>query len=153
MKKTLLTIIAVSLPALAMAQAAVDAARMSQLDLRGTARYVSMGGAFTALGGDISTLNQNPAGLGVYRSNEVNMTLNLDANSTNTSAHGFSGTVDKTRFNFQSFGFVGTVNLHSDATPTISFGASYNRVATFDRITSGNFNSLQNTSLSNYIAA
>ena len=31
---------------------------------------MSMGGAFTALGGDISTLSQNPAGIGVFRSSE-----------------------------------------------------------------------------------
>ena len=37
----------------------------------GTARFMSMGGAFTALGGDISTLSQNPAGIGVFRTSEM----------------------------------------------------------------------------------
>ena len=32
---------------------------------------MSMGGAFTALGGDMSTLSQNPAELGVFRSSEI----------------------------------------------------------------------------------
>lgn len=155
MKKTLLTLIATGIPTLMMAQAAVDAARLSQIDNRGTARFISMGGAFTALGGDISTLNQNPAGIGVFRGNEVSLTLNLDAINTETSTPGYSNSVSKTKFNFQNFGFIGTINLHSDATPTLSFGASYNRLATFNRIVNGRFNFGANdrTSLSNYIAA
>ena len=50
------------------AQNVDDALRYSQIFYGGSARFNSMGGAFTALGGDISTLNQNPAGLGVFRS-------------------------------------------------------------------------------------
>ena len=62
MNKTLLIALSLSLSAgTMMAQSAVDAYSISRGgDLRGTARFMSMGGAFTALGGDISTLNQNP---------------------------------------------------------------------------------------------
>ena len=66
----------------ASAQSAVDAYNLSQSDLRGTARFMSMGGAFTALGGDLSTLSQNPAGIGVYRKSEVGITV--DFNMTNS---------------------------------------------------------------------
>ena len=41
---------------------------------------MSMGGAFTALGGDISTLSQNPAGIGVFRSSEMSVTPQLNYN-------------------------------------------------------------------------
>ena len=58
MKKILFAIAALSLPMLVSAQSAVDANLFAQPDLRGTARFVSMGGAFGALGGDLSTLNQ-----------------------------------------------------------------------------------------------
>ena len=51
------------MPALMSAQSAIDAYNLSQNELRGTARYMSMAGAFTALGGDLSTLNNNPAGI------------------------------------------------------------------------------------------
>ena len=44
-----------------MAQSAVDAYNLSQSELRGTARFMSMGGAFTALGGDLSAVSLNPA--------------------------------------------------------------------------------------------
>lgn len=42
-------------------QGVVDALKYSQQDIRGTARYMGMAGAFGALGGDITTLSQNPA--------------------------------------------------------------------------------------------
>lgn len=51
-------------------QGVVDALKYSQQDIRGTARYMGMAGAFGALGGDITTLSQNPAGIGVYRNSE-----------------------------------------------------------------------------------
>ena len=57
------------------AQGALDLYTISQTDLRGSARFMSMAGAFGALGADLSTLNQNPGGIGVYRSSEVGMTM------------------------------------------------------------------------------
>ena len=47
-------------PSLLLAQGATDAFNISQTDLKGTARFMSMGGAFGALGGDITTLIQIP---------------------------------------------------------------------------------------------
>lgn len=44
------------------AQTVYDAANIANKDLNGTARFVSMGGAMGALGGDISTIATNPAG-------------------------------------------------------------------------------------------
>ena len=46
------------------AQNEMDAYRFSKNDLTGTARSVAMGGAFGALGGDISGIAINPAGIG-----------------------------------------------------------------------------------------
>ena len=53
------------------AQTVYDAAKITNKDLNGTARFVGMGGAMGALGGDISTIGTNPAGIGVYRSNDA----------------------------------------------------------------------------------
>ena len=41
----------------AAAQTVYDGAKFIDKDLNGTARFVSMGGAMSALGGDISTMN------------------------------------------------------------------------------------------------
>jgi len=58
-----------------------DALRYSQLFYNGTARFNAMGGAFTALGGDLSSLSLNPAGIGVYRSSEITVTPQLIFNN------------------------------------------------------------------------
>ena len=50
----------------ATAQETFENANIATGDLNGTARYVGMGGAMDALGGDISTINTNPAGIGIF---------------------------------------------------------------------------------------
>ena len=57
-------------------QSEIDALRFSREDLYGTARAMSMGGAFGALGGDLTGVSINPAGIAVYRSSEVAGTMN-----------------------------------------------------------------------------
>ena len=59
----------------AMAQDQYDAANFSSSDLIGTARFVGMGGALDALGGEISTMSTNPAGIGLFRHPEVALTF------------------------------------------------------------------------------
>lgn len=54
-----------------------DANRWMGSDLNGTARFVGMGGAMGALGGDITTMGTNPAGIGIYRSNDFMVSLVL----------------------------------------------------------------------------
>jgi hypothetical protein len=53
-----------------------DALRYSQDNLNGTARFRAMSGTFGALGGDLSSLNVNPAGSAVFTNNQVALTLN-----------------------------------------------------------------------------
>ena len=66
MKKILFIIAASLMPVALSAQSAIDAYAMSQTDFRGTARFMAMGGAFGALGGDVTSMNQNPAGTVSY---------------------------------------------------------------------------------------
>ena len=40
----------------------------------GTARSMAMAGAFTSLGADLTSMAINPAGLGMYRRNEISIT-------------------------------------------------------------------------------
>lgn len=47
-------------------------------DLNGTARYIGMGGSMSALGADMSTMGTNPAGMAMYRSNDVSISLAMD---------------------------------------------------------------------------
>lgn len=52
-----------------------DRAFLGQDEIVGTARYVGMAGAFTALGGDVSAAKDNPAALGIYRRGEVSVSF------------------------------------------------------------------------------
>mgnify|MGYP002233871926 CR=1 FL=1 len=57
-------------------------------DLNGTARFVGMGGAMGALGGDISTIGTNPAGIGIYRSNDAMMSFSFSSYGTESNYMG-----------------------------------------------------------------
>ena len=48
----------------------------SQNDKNGSARFTAMSGAFGALGGDVSTMNINPAGIGVFNNSSFSGTFN-----------------------------------------------------------------------------
>ena len=93
------------------AQSEVDALRFSREDLHGTARSMSLGGAFGALGGDQTAISINPAGIAVYRSSEVVGTLNLSQEKSS------AGSLDKnkSRFDMDNLGFVGYFPLRNDA--------------------------------------
>ena len=54
--------------------------------ITGTARYVGMSGAMTAVGGDVSAAVDNPAGLGVFRRSELSITIDGGVNTAITSA-------------------------------------------------------------------
>ncbi len=56
--------------------------RLSERTIMGTARYVGMGGAMTAIGGDPSAVMDNPAGLGLYRRHEVMLTFDMTFDRT-----------------------------------------------------------------------
>lgn len=151
MKKTLLAALALATPAVLMAQSAVDAYTLSQTEVRGTARFMSMGGAFTALGGDLSTLTQNPAGIGVYRRSEIGATLDISPRKISANTGDYNLSTSKTKVNCNNFGYIGTVRLDG-ALRTFSWGATYNRVASFDR-TFKAYNGAGAASVTDYIAS
>ncbi len=133
------------------AQSVPSAYSISQQDLRGTARFMSMAGAFGALGGDLSTLGQNPGGIGIYRSNEIGFTVGLDMIGSKATSGGFSNTENMTRFNLNNIGGVFTMKLPGSVMPNLNFGFTYNKGASFNRRYKGLIPNLQ-TSMSNYIA-
>lgn len=114
-------------------QGELDAYKMSQRDLKGTARSVAMGGAFGALGGDISGVAINPAGIGVYTSSEIVTTINFKNSTHKSTMTGISHDKNKFSFAFDNFGLVHSMPLYSDVVPRLNIGFSYNRVKSFDR--------------------
>ena len=65
------------------AQTTFDAAKLYDEELNGTARYVGMGGAMSALGSDVSVISHNPAGIGTYRSSDLNTSISFFGSSVN----------------------------------------------------------------------
>lgn len=150
MKKYIIMALA-ALPVAVYAQSPVDAYQISQNDLKGTARFMSMGGAFGALGGDLSTLSQNPAGIGVYRSNELGVSVDLDVQSATTNYMGLEYNKKNTKFYLNNIGGVAAIRLNNKFLPNFNIGFTYNKGASFNRAYRGGIGSLK-TSLSNYIA-
>lgn len=88
-----------------------DALRYSYLNYGGTARFMSMGGAFGALGGDISALSTNPAGIGIFRGSEFTVTPSLNYSKVSSMYYGLSDEDIKYSFNLKNIGFIFTVPL------------------------------------------
>lgn len=148
MNKILFGLLLCSLPVIATAQETFDALKNSETELRGTARFQSMAGAFGALGGDLSTLSQNPGGIGVYRSSDAGITMSLDFNSSKTNL----SSDNDTRFNVNNAGYVGTIRTGSEVVPYFNIGFTYQRQMDFHRHYRGTVGAL-NTSITNHIAS
>lgn len=52
-----------------------DRRSLAEPQIMGSARYVSLGGAMSAMGGDVSAAQDNPAALGVFRHGELSGTI------------------------------------------------------------------------------
>ena len=111
----------------------IDAFTLTNTELGGTARSMAMGGAFGALGGDLSVISNNPAGLGIYRSSEVSGTLDFSKINTSTNWIGQSTDKDKARFAPSIFAFSLYFPTGSEGVRNWSFGFSYNRLKDYHR--------------------
>lgn len=133
------------------AQSAFDAYTVSQTDLKGTARFMSMAGAFGALGGDLSVLNQNPGGIGIYRSSDIGLTFDLNIKNTTSGEGSDQRKVKETNFNLNNIGYIGSFRTGSDVMPNVNWGFTYNRAASFNRHYSGRMSNI-GTSMTNFVA-
>jgi len=134
-----------------------DAIRMAQTDIIGTARYMGMAGAFGALGGDVSAIRDNPAGLGIYRSSEVTATFNIATQRANANWGGQNAHDDRFGFGFNNVALVlssPTWNNRAGGTTGLlqsNWGFSYNRVRDFNRNVTVRGRDI-GSSLTNYLA-
>lgn len=151
MKRIITSVVAMGAITAVQAQSAMDALSVTQNDFKGTARYMSMGGAFTALGGDMSAIQLNPGGIGVYRNSEIGATLDINIQKTKGSIQGVNTTNTQTKAFCNNFGYVGTVKLDGPMR-NLNWGVTYGRAKSFDRVVGGYAPSTE-TSLTNYIAS
>lgn len=96
-------------------------------DLNGTARFVSMGGAMSGLGADLSVMGTNPAGIGLYRRSDVAFSGGFNAQP---GAQSFAG-INKARPSFDQFGFVYSAKMGDDDVKFLNVGFNYHKRKNF----------------------
>ena len=112
------------------AQSLEDVIRYSTPNLNGTARFTAMGGAFGALGGDLSALQVNPASSSVFEHSQIGISMNSGRNKINSNYYGTGFETSSNNFDFDQFSFV-FVLKNSEVSPwsKISFSLDYQKKA------------------------
>ena len=115
----------------------------------GTARSMAMAGAFTSLGADLTSMAINPAGLGMYRRNEISITPLMSFARAENNAPAFNSN-GKNRFSIGNFGFTANVYEGSGPLVSVNIGFGYNRLQDlnyqYSYYTQGNVSSIADVS-------
>lgn len=125
------------------AQGMQEALRYSQENFNGTARYTALGGAFGALGGDLSALQNNPATSSVFSFSQIGITANQMNKKLNSSFSGNSVSTSNPIFDIGQFGGVFVLNDASGNAgwTKISFAFNYQKNAYYkDNFSAFGFN-------------
>lgn len=147
MKKILLGLLASGLSLAASAQYTFDVLQYSSEELRGTSRFQAMAGSMGGLGGDLSAINVNPGGIGIYRSSDVSITPSLEFNKSTVNGDNYT----RTRVQVNQVGYAGSLKINSDVMPYFNWAVSYNRKYSARRRYMGAQASIP-TSITNYLA-
>ncbi len=137
MKRIIIMAAVAALATASYAQTMYEGVKFTDRDLNGTARFVGMGGAMGALGGDISTISTNPAGIGIYRSNDIMTSFGFSAFGTETNYLGNKLNNDKSRVTFDNIGAVFSSKIGNyTALRYVNFGFNYKKAKNFYNNTS-----------------
>jgi len=116
-----------------------DALNVSQIKIGGSARFQSISGAFTSLGGDLSATQINPASGSVFLESQASISFGVsNIGNQNTFYNGISST-DNSYSNINQIGivFISNNNDYSSYITKFSFSANYNRTSNFNSTFSG----------------
>lgn len=108
---------------------------ISQQEISGTARFLGVGGAKTALGGDISTISGNPAGLGFYNTSEFSISPGFLYTGNQTGYLGTNVADDNENLFLANAGAVihrAPASQRSSGFKGGAFGFGTNRIANFN---------------------
>lgn len=109
-----------------------DVLRYSFRENQGTARSIGMGGAMGALGGDLSSIAWNPAGLGQYRRGDIGFNLGIGG-------YGSTSTYNDTEASSSNYGLhipnAGLVlsNQGDGELLFLNYAIVFNKVSNFNR--------------------
>lgn len=105
--------------------------QLSMTQPGGSARILGLGGTQTALGGDISSVSSNPAGLGFFNRSEFSGSLSFNYINSESDYLGSSASDARLNMNFGNLGAVINSKRSGGNFNSASFGFSINRIADF----------------------
>ncbi len=130
----------------------IDAMRYSQTFFGGTSRSKAMAGSFGALGADGSCMANNPAGIGLYRKGDINISFGLKFYSVEAIHNGTSNKNFKASVPFDGLTLVGAWDSKTQPDNHHALGLSCNQIANFNSNTTiegnANFKSIASDFLS-----
>ncbi len=141
MKRIITFIVGLSCLAVS-AQNIDDVLRYSIENLQGTARFQGMGGAFGAVGGDLSSLNINPAGSAIFANSLFTITGSNFNQRNESSYFGSLATEERNSFDLNQIGGVFVFKSKTTSSPwqKVALAVNYDMVRNFDNevFTTGN---------------
>jgi hypothetical protein len=143
MNRSILLITTLFTISTAQAQTPEDALRYSYYPQNGTARNMAIGGAMTSLGGDLTALYTNPAGLGFYKTGEYLMTPGFLLNNNSNTYRDSKNKNKKNSFGFGPSGFILGGPSHWNRKNSKAIALGITQTANFN-------NTLQFQGLNNY---
>lgn len=118
-----------------------DALRIGTPQLNGTARFNAMGGAFGALGGDVSSLQINPAGSALFNYNNFSITGTVQIQKNKSEYLRSLSEATESKFDLPSFGAVFVIDSKNEdqSLNKVTIGLGYHTNARFNdrRFSSG----------------
>jgi len=113
-----------------------DAWRYAGEEPTGTARFTAMSGAFSSLGGDLSALSLNPAGITTFTTNRFTATLSFFNTETNSDYFNNNRSAEYNSFDDQIIGVnqIGAAWVYQSDTGDwnkIAFAVNYNKKTDF----------------------
>ena len=117
------------------AQNEADIFRYSKTYHSGSARFEAMGGAFGALGGDLSAGQINPGGMGRFSNSQFSFSLGPTINASSGEFMSNSTNAIKTSFSIPNFGVVFTKDVSGKNKGNLysQFSFGMNRIANFNQ--------------------
>ncbi|MEI6086714.1 MAG: hypothetical protein WCR66_03945 [Bacteroidota bacterium] len=115
------------------AQTPDDALRTAWFTQNGSGRNTATGGVMGSLGGDITANHVNPAGLGLFKTNEFVLSPGFNLNNNKLEYRGTNNSVQKNNFNYGASGIILSSSSNNKKKWTSSaFAVSVNQVANYN---------------------
>lgn len=133
-RNTIIALASLFLCAQVQAQDIIDTSILfSQSNYGGSARVQGIGGAQVSLGGDLSSITSNPAGLGMFNRSSISLSTGLNFISSTSDYFGTTTPDQKANLNIPNLSLVlhKEINNKYSNFKSGSFGISYSRINDF----------------------